>query len=297
MLLNKIRIAVIGTGKISHSLVSALTNAKLKPEIIISKSLLSAKNLADKFRINKWSNNFRDINSSINFFILSVPDSKIEDVSQKLSQLKLNFKNSYFIHLSGSLNISTLKSLQAKDGNTGSIHIMQTFPSIKVVSIKNIFASLEADNSTTEKLLFSFSRKIQLKPFKIDSNKKIFYHLAGVFTSNFLVANLFNAKTLFELSEISDLSFNKLMNPIIDRTFSNIKINGIENSLSGIIERGDLKTVILHIKILNEKKLSLLLNNYLWQSYSLLSLIKKKNKRLTSNQKKIQIIINSELLK
>ncbi len=176
---------------------------------------------------------------------------------------------------------------------------MQTFPSKDILSIKNNFAAIETGNSTAAKKLSFVADKLNLLSFKVDGDKKALYHLAGVFSSNFFVGNIFSAHELFKKSEIIKINFNNLILPIINSTLHNIKKAGAENSLSGPVERGDLKTIQNHAATLkkhfkrSEDKTFIL--NYFVQSLSLINLIKKSCWKLNNRQRKVEKFLLQEL--
>lgn len=282
-------IVLIGAGKTAHSLVANLSNINFKPNLIISKNILSAKNLAEKFSIKNYSDDFSKIADKNLIVFISTPDREIKNVALRLAKEKINFASSYFIHLSGAKNIDELKSLKLKNANCGTIHFMQTFPSKEVVNLNETLCVIEFSNSKVEKFLKSLANKMKLKVFTTESEIKIFYHLAGVFTSNFLVSNFYAAEKLLRKSGIKNISHLELMKNIIETTLTNINKKGILNSLSGPIERGDVDTVRKHIVALKkEKKLS---NLYKLNSLNLLDLLAEKNKALTKEQKIIKEIL------
>ncbi len=299
----KLNIAVIGAGKIAYSLTGALAKNGYNVSIAISREIGSAKRLALKNNIKKYSSKLEDIPAGCNLFILAVPDNQIKITAGKLLKLKLNFKESIFVHLSGALDISVLSSLKRKKAQTASLHIMQTFPSKKVIGIKNCYAAVETDSRVTKALLFEISEKLGLNPFLLKSKDKPLYHAAGVFASNFLVGLLFSSQRILKYAEIKDSDFFKIMEPIIYSTLSNIKKAGISAALSGPVERGDIQTVKGHVssfkKLIKKDKSGiiyyLLLINYITQSMSLEPVVEEKAGRLTERHLELREYLLKEL--
>ncbi len=191
-----------------------------------------------------------------------------------MSKLKLNFKNSLFIHFSGSEDISALKALHDKKANAAAFHIMQTFPSKKTVDIKNCYAAIEIKAKPVELFLNKLAVDLKLNPVEIDSNKKTLYHLAGVFASNFFTGNLYTSEFLLNKCTGNDINAQELLKPIINSTLLNIKNNGASGALSGPVQRGDIKTIKKHLSeiiLLKNRELKL---SYITQSLNLLNLIK-----------------------
>ena len=283
-------------------MASALSKSGYNIVSMVSRDIDSAKSLAKKFQIKNYSNDLSSIPKSTRIFFLSVPDGEITEVVFGLSKLKMNFGQSIFIHLSGSENISALKSLKGKGAKIASLHPMQTFPSKNIVNLNGVYAALEADNESTYNLLLKISKDLHLIPFRINSKDKSYYHLAGVYASNFLASNLYTANHLLSLNKIDKEKHFDILRSTINSTLKNIEKVGPANALSGPVDRGDIKTVKNHISSLkkNVKKsssnyFSTLLKNYLLQSLSLLDLVEEKQGQLSNSHRKIKDLLVQEL--
>jgi predicted short-subunit dehydrogenase-like oxidoreductase (DUF2520 family) len=298
--LGKNKIALIGAGKLAHSITSALLNAGYPVQSVISRKLSSAKSLANKFSISHYSNSPQKISIDINIFLLTVPDGEIKKVSDNLSKLKNDFTNCICIHFSGVENISALKSLHKKGCAVGSLHIIRPFPSRNIVNLKNFPASIETKDKRVNSFLIQLCRKLKLKPHSITSDEKIFHHLAAVHSSNFLVGNLFTAFSLID-------SKNNLPNVILRQTtqtaLDNVFKLSLAKSLSGPVDRGDIYTIKKHIEALDikikrgrkEDSFKLLMKNYIVQSLGLLEVVKAKYGKLSEDHQKIKKLLKSQL--
>jgi predicted short-subunit dehydrogenase-like oxidoreductase (DUF2520 family) len=173
-----LNIAVIGAGKFAHSLVPALKKAGYKVTGIVSKNLQSAQTLASRYQIPFSSDKLKSLTKDFNIFFLAVPDSEIKKVAAKLSKLNLDFPSSLFIHVYGALNVLELESLRKKKASVASFHIMQTFPTKKVVDLKNSYAAIETSNKNAQKYLFDLSSKLKLKTLLFNKSK-VYYHLGS----------------------------------------------------------------------------------------------------------------------
>ena len=295
----KTKIAIIGAGRIAYSLTSALLKEGYIVDAIISKKIKSAKALAEKFGIKKYSDDINLISKSVNVFFLTVPDSEIRKNAIQLSKLKLKLTTTFFIHLSGAENISVLIHLKVKGGKTGSLHLMQTFPSNKIVNIKNVNSAIETNDDSVCKFLLQLCNSLQLIPFRIDSKDKIYYHLAGVFASNFLAGNLFNAQKLLSLNNIDEQKYFDILSSTIHSTLQNIKKVGPAKALSGPVDRGDINTIRKHISSLkmNNSKgdyFSFLFKNYIIQSLNLINLVEEKYGELNKSHQNIRKLLVQE---
>jgi predicted short-subunit dehydrogenase-like oxidoreductase (DUF2520 family) len=300
MISKRSKIAFIGAGKIAYSLIYAFRNAGYNVNMVVSNSISSAKNLAKKFSIENYSNDLSKLNSQIKIFFLTVPDNQIKIVADKLSVQKFHFKDSLFIHLSGAEDISKLDSLKKKRALAASFHIMQTFPTKRAVNFKNCYAAIETDDEYAEDYIFKLSKDLQLKPFKLKSELKSFYHLTGIFASNFLIGNIYNSEIIFNIGKSNKNNNYDLLIPLINSTLSNIRKFGISGSLSGPIERADITTIKKHISCLKkeirkEEDFKGIYLSYLIQSLNLLNVVKSKYKKLSDKHLELKEYLLLEL--
>jgi predicted short-subunit dehydrogenase-like oxidoreductase (DUF2520 family) len=298
----KTKIAIIGAGRIAFSFTSALFKKGYNVDAIISSKINAAKTLADKFGVKIYSDDIHSISKSVNVFLLTVPDSEIKKTAVQLSKLKLKFSSSYFIHFSGVEDINVLVPLKLKGGKTGSLHLMQTFPTKKIFDIRNVSSAIETNDDLVYKFLLELCNDLQMIPFRIDSKDKAYYHLAGVFASNFLAGNLFNAQKLLSLNNIDEEKYFNILSTTIHSTLQNIKTVSPAKALSGPVDRGDIKTIRKHISSLKNKsknskgnKFSSLFNNYIIQSLNLINLVEEKFGKLNKSHQNIRKLLLQEL--
>ena len=297
--MTKQKIVILGAGKIAYSITSALVNSGYNVQSVISRKLSSAKHLSDKFTVSHHSNNLNKIPDGVNIFFLTVPDGEIKSVAHNLSKLNRDFRNNICIHFSGVENISVLKSLQKKGCAAGSLHVIRPFPSRNIVDIKNSPASIEAKDQRAKTFLVQLCRELKLKPHMIDSDEKVFHHLAAVHSSNFLVGNLFNAFSLIDSKgDQSKAILKKTTQSALDNVF---KLSPAK-ALSGPVDRGDIHTIKKHIAELNTKikkskstQLKLLRKNYIVQSLSLLEVVKAKYGKLNKQHLEIESFLRKLL--
>lgn len=282
------KIACIGAGKMATSLVCALHNAGMPIHFIVSRTKTSAKALAQKIPGTPYSNSVSDIPSDCTHIFIAVPDNAIESVVRDLVKLDLDYRSKYIIHLSGALSSDVLIPLKRKKALTGSLHIMQSFPTRDAVSLNGCGAAIETDSVRLKKELTYIAERLNLKPFTISSENKILYHALGVYASNFLIGNLDAMQQIFNSLNISGITIMDLIIPIIQATLNNASAKGIDNALSGPLERLDDKTILSHVEKLRALHLD---TDYIARTLQLIPVAKRKNpskiKRYDSLQKRL----------
>lgn len=287
---------IIGAGKIAFSLAPAMKNCGLDILQIISRSEHHARELARIVKAADISTSISSLTKEDCLVVISVPDSSIEEAARQISDTARDLSGKLFIHLSGSMDISSLKCLEEKGASIGSVHIMQSFPSRDEVSISNSYAAVEAgDKTQVQKELFLLAEKLGLHPFAIDTCSKAFYHLSGVYASNFIVGSYFNSENSFNMSGASDVNFYELISPLLTSTVNNLK-NGAQKALSGPAERGDIISIEKHLNELKKPGVSAVLRlNYIAQSLSLLELVERRDNGLSRRHKAVLDLLRNEL--
>lgn len=296
----KKNIAIIGAGKIAFSLTSALIKVDYPVKSIISRNPKSARELAKKFSISHHSNSFNKIPEEVQIYFITVPDGEIKKVANKLAKTKRNFKNSICIHFSGVENIIALDSMAKKECAVGSLHIIRPFPSKDIVELKNYPASIETKDKIASKFLTELCRGLQLKAHRINSDAKVFHHMAAVHSSNFLVGNLFSA---FSLIDSKNKAPQKILRQTTQTALDNVFRLTPSKALSGPIDRGDIYAIKKHIKALDakiksskeKKEWKHLKKSYIIQSLGLLEVVKKKYGKPTPNHLKIKKLLQSNI--
>ncbi|MDP4116281.1 MAG: DUF2520 domain-containing protein [Bacteroidota bacterium] len=281
---------IIGAGRIAYSIANAVKDGKYESISVLSKSLESAKILAEKYSFKYHYNDYNSLNKREAIFLLTVPDEQIIVAAEQLSKnSKIDFSKSLFIHFSGALSLEMLNPVKLRDANIASIHIMQTFHSRKAIPLNDLFCAVETENEQIEDLVFQFAESLKLKPKKINSEDKSFYHLAGVFASNFLFSSLYFAEILMDKSFAGDVNSPEILGSLINSSLTNAKNYGIENSITGPLVRGDLETIRKHISAIDKLENNLLIKHaYVINSLNLLNIIESHESTLTYNQKAIK---------
>ncbi len=247
------KIAIIGAGKIAYSLTDALVRADLKPSAVISRTPESAKKLAQHFQIETFGNDYSLLGNSFHTFFICVNNDSIKNAGDTLSELDLDFTSSVFVHMSGSVPSHELQSVVHKGGGYGAVHILQSFPTKDVIDINGSYCVVDSPFDDVNDTLNRLAARLGLNPVGIKSEMKSIYHTAAVFSSNFINAVLRGGEKLFGLTLDEKqtggaaINYEQVFDPIIKQTLKNIRTHGTVNSLSGPVERNDIRTIKDHI--------------------------------------------------
>ena len=140
--------------------------------------------------------------------------------------------------------------------------------------LPNAFITIEGHKEYQEKLkqlFLSLGNKVQI----ISKENKSLYHAAAVTVSNFILGLVNNSLTYLKDCGFSEELAMESLYPLIEFNLKNIKENGIMESLTGPVERGDLETITSHCKVLNQRDKKM----YKLLSENILSIAEMKNKQ------------------
>jgi len=242
------KICIIGTGKVGSVLFHSLLNSGLEISYAIDKNLKLAKSVSSKFKSVKISSEITEniiLDSEV--IIIAVQDKNIKIVIDIINNLRVPLKGKIIFHTGGAVSSEILSEFRKKKAYTGSFHPVQTFNGISYKNNKlltNIYFGIEGDSPSLKYFKY-LCKKLGSKYVMIPENKKILYHSACVFASNFLVTHF---DVLSEISSgISKEGIN-IFEPIVRTTLDNIFRLGTGKSLTGPFARGDYKIIEMHLK-------------------------------------------------
>jgi predicted short-subunit dehydrogenase-like oxidoreductase (DUF2520 family) len=244
--------SIIGAGKVGTSLGLALASKGFKLKYISDCNPDARRQARRVIKKGQTTGDNRLATKAAEINFICVPDGSIRNVVKELSNLDLG--GHYVFHTSGAVSSRVLRPLARQGAQVASFHPVQTFattcpdPDI----FRGIFFSLEGEAKAVE-LGQSLAEKLQSGVILISPANKPLYHLACSMASNFMVVLLSEVKDLFELLGLDEKAFLEVIYPLLTRTLLNIKELGCEQSLTGPILRGDLKTVKEHLRALSSK--------------------------------------------
>lgn len=237
-------ILIIGFGKAGSHLYYALKKVR--------------KYKTDSFELRR----FRKQVDDADIIFITAQDSKISIVVHDTLKLKLNFKNKFVYHVSGSLTSDELKGFQKAGAVTGSFHPVQTFESVTNKDkgrFKNIYIALEGLTKATKQGK-EIAVALGAKSFVLSKKDKVLHHINCVFSSGFLVSHLsglseFRSNKKGHKIGFNNRSFFSIYRPLAEQTLANIANKGLKKSLTGPFERNDLATIKKHLIALKKTKL------------------------------------------
>lgn len=235
---------LIGFGKAGSHLYYALKRSRIFSNIYLKKnetSKLSSKQLQQS-----------------NAVFICTEDSLISEAVKDIISANVNLKKKHIFHLSGALSSDVLHKLSEQGAYTGSFHPVQTFNK-KAFSYSGTFENICIALEGSRNAVFfgkRISKALKSKSIVISKENKGLHHIACVTASNYLTVHFSMveeiSKKIFK-NGFNKTSFFDIYKPLIMQTMRNIEEKGVIFSLTGPIERNDIKTIKLHLKALSEK--------------------------------------------
>lgn len=249
------KVSFIGAGKVGTALAKFISS---KDEILYfySKNHDSACKAAD-YLACKATDDLKTLIEASEIVFITTPDHQIENVVQKIVDLKVDLNHKMFVHTSGAHPSDLLKDLKEFEAHIFSIHPLQSFSSIDK-AVKDLEMTYFAYESKSE-ILLEWLKKHTSNILVLKPEDKVKYHLAACVFSNYLVTLMdFGNQMLSDLS--LDVAGMTAMYPLIQATLSNILNSSPKEALTGPIKRGDINTLEKHLKVLNDSNKNLYLS-------------------------------------
>lgn len=242
-------IGFIGAGRVGFSLGKYFSENGINVSGYYSKNPMSAKAAAD-FASGTPFETVGALLEHSDIVFVTVPDDSIASVWRELKLSGVFGK--ILCHCSGALESCVFDGCEAYGCSCCSVHPLLAV-SDKLTSyekFKSAVFTVEGRNESAElltKILESCSNKV----VRISPENKSRYHAAAV-----MVSNLSIALTDCALSELERCGFSRktaldALSPLIFENTINMLKNGLENSLTGPVERNDVYTVKKHLNTLS----------------------------------------------
>ncbi len=212
--------------------------------------------------------NYKEVIDASDVILVTVPDGIIESVWKKL--LYLGISDKFVGHTSGALSTKIFHGAGERHCKVMSVHPMMTFAGwdTEIAKMEKMALTIEGDLEDFEWLF----NKLPNNKFSISPDRKVNYHLAGVFASNLLIPVIHRALKNIEKAGLE--MGEEIIFPIVEKTIENIKEKGTSGAVTGPLERGDVGTICKHLDVMDgiEKEL------YIAASLELIDILKDRDR-------------------
>jgi predicted short-subunit dehydrogenase-like oxidoreductase (DUF2520 family) len=257
----RLRISVIGAGRLGTTLGRALSKTGHSIELVVTKHSANARRAAklidkgakplNSIQLEHLAPPERDRLFGSNLVLISTPDDVLEAVAARLATVfrtKRSTGQRIALHTSGALSSQILKPLQTAGFAVGSLH-----PLISIAdgnSRKNQFAGAYfcvEGNPAAVRVARSLVRELEGHSFTIDARSKALYHAAAVMSSGHVTALFDLAIEMLKHCGLTPRRAQQLLQPLLASATTNLSAKTPAQALTGTFARGDVVTARRHL--------------------------------------------------
>ncbi len=256
----KLNISIVGAGRVGSALAVALRKRGHSIVSVVSRTPRSARRLARIVRCKNASHSLADIAPNTSLVIIAVPEHSLDEISRQLAALDgLPFESMFASHTSGSLTSDVLSAVANKGVHTFSLHPIQSFPPAAASGqsdkiLDGIWYGFEGP-SDTRIFAKQLTKELGGRFLEVPKDKKILYHLACVFASNYPLVLLGAVERLARQVTGRNLApFRRLFESSATNGFQ----LGAAQALTGPLTRGSVEVIHRHMIELSSKQPDLL---------------------------------------
>jgi predicted short-subunit dehydrogenase-like oxidoreductase (DUF2520 family) len=251
--MNKNKVSIIGAGKVGSSLGYWLRKAGFAIGGVFARSFKSAgKAVAFIGEGTPYTDPLQAIGDS-GIVIIGTPDQMISSVASSLASGKISWEGRVVFHLSGATSYLTLSPLANSGAVVGSFHPLLSFarPLDSFSEFGGCFFALTGMDEAIE-VGVDMVKRIGGEVILLPERAKPLYHAAASIGSNFLIVLANISLTLLKECGIKKEKGEQALLPLLRSTLANVEGVGAVGALTGPIVRGDERTVMLHLKAVED---------------------------------------------
>lgn len=237
------KISIVGAGNVAYRMALFLQGAGHSIECVFARNIEKAEKVVRALKRSKSdafaTNDFAQLPES-DITIIAVSDNAIAQVAAQLPH-----KDAFTVHTSGATPMAVLN--QAGLTNVGVFYPLMTLSMHKDLDIRLIPYLIEADSQQGTEILKELVNSIKAEYKICDSQQRLQFHTAAIFTTNFLNYSLSLAY------EIASPDFTLLLPSAIE-SIRKAFLSTPAVSQTGPARRGDTNTIGKHIEVLGDEK-------------------------------------------
>jgi predicted short-subunit dehydrogenase-like oxidoreductase (DUF2520 family) len=177
-------------------------------------------------------------------WLLAVPDRQIASSADEMANVFAAQAPATVFHCSGAVGASALASLRERGWQVGSAHCILSFasPASAVRQFAGTPCGIEGEAAAIARLQPIYAA-IGAKCFVLAADKKLLYHAAAVFATNFLPVLQTVAEDLWQSSGVPTELLPHLRSSLLRNAVDNLLALGPAGALTGPAARGDAELV------------------------------------------------------
>jgi len=245
---HKATITLIGAGNLAQALGPALKAAGYQIDFVATRETASSRRRAAMLArfLGARTQSLNDAGPTSDIVWICHTDDALAETAKLLAR-KPGWSGKIVFHSSGALSSDVLSPLKRKGASTASLHPMMTFVPGATPRMEEVPFAVEGD-SRAAAVARRIVRRLGAESFAIKKAAKPLYHALGSFSSPLIVAALVTAERVGHGAGLTASQTRRVMAPILRQTMKNYLERGAAAAFSGPIKRGDINTVLRHLK-------------------------------------------------
>jgi predicted short-subunit dehydrogenase-like oxidoreductase (DUF2520 family) len=235
--MNKLKIVLIGSGNVATHFAFALQKKGHEIVQIFSKNKANANVLSIKTNAQA-TNQLSNLQDNADLYIISVSDKAIAGILSSV-----DFSTKKVVHTAGSIPLSIFPE---NIKNAGVFYPFQTFSKDREIDFSQVPLCIEANNPDFEEFLIHLAKQLSTNVQLIDSEKRKYLHLSGVFACNFVNHLYVIAGNILNQQNID----SKIILPLIKETAAKVEKLTPLQAQTGPAVRNDTESLKKHIDLL-----------------------------------------------
>jgi predicted short-subunit dehydrogenase-like oxidoreductase (DUF2520 family) len=248
-------LTIIGAGRLGTALAIALSRQGFDVKTMVGRRLSNTRKAAALLDASVQVLAAKEIVKlqPTPITIIATPDDQIVRVVEELSKLNVA---STVLHTSGALSSDVLSDLATQGWETGSIHpLISVSDSLTAADeFKGAYWCVEGSRQAVH-VGKEMIKALGGKSFSITTSAKPLYHAAAVMTAGNVVALFDVAIEMLTKCGLKRLDARRILLPLFESNWLNLKRTDTPKALTGTFARGDLETVERHLRALSANKL------------------------------------------
>jgi predicted short-subunit dehydrogenase-like oxidoreductase (DUF2520 family) len=242
----------VGAGKVGSALALLLSRQGYPVAGIASRSLLSARRVADELSVPATVRP-GEVTAGADVVFITTPDRVISRVAREIADGGGFLPGQVVFHTSGAHSAEEVGAARSCGALAASLHPLQSFADVGMAmeNLPGSYFALEGDPGALP-LAEQIVKDLGGRSFSIDASDKALYHAAACIASNCLVSLIHLATGLYGRFGLSREEAFKALFPLIRGTIRNISQVGPAPALTGPVSRGDGPTLAGHLDVLKE---------------------------------------------
>jgi predicted short-subunit dehydrogenase-like oxidoreductase (DUF2520 family) len=233
------RFDIIGAGRVGKNFAKFLANNGHEIGHVVNSSLDSSKE-AVKFIGKGIPASIQEV-GECDVVLIGTPDDEIRSTFLKFYQ---NIEGVKAVgHFSGAYSSYLLRECDSLGIGRFSVHPNASFADPNFwKKFSDVYFVLEG-NEKGKEVITSLLSSLNLKYGEIEKDKKLFYHSAAVFASNFVVALMAVSRELYSISGLDEEMAENISLYLAKQAVENVEKLGVKKAITGPVARGDIRLV------------------------------------------------------